>query len=643
MLITSIRITNFRGIKSADIRDLPNNLLCLGFNGQGKTSLINALQFALYGRCFDQTGARIQNQDLIGADGNKAEIMLGIDIDGTPIEYAVTLNAKGASLAITTGGKPFVSGRIDEARAAFWKRAGVDQKHAECAGNPRAYLLGKELSTLLAQLGGSEIPQDALTEFCGANADWFADFTKRVAVAPDSVANIKAIGKAAYDERAIVNAGIKNLSRELEDLPAPMSYKKGATLKGAQQLIAQIRTERDELLQELGRVGVGRCAEEISAELEAKRAEHDKASADYATMVQESVALSANLDKAQAALSDAQTAHATAMQRVNELQYQLKAVDMQYAKFMENPEACPACRRPYTENQKNSYLLPITKEQERVKPELDVASTEVDAALINLQPARNDVKAMTETLSKSKEAIQDLVHWIKTITADIQRLENESPVVAESKDAIQDRIAELGDRIKKGEETIHAIQVESERARITGKLESLQAEQAYLQWAVDVFRDGEALNTLGSNGQQVFIGQCNEVLIRYGYELAVDTSGGELRLLFGRVGVAENPVSQVSDGELLIAQFAVAEAFCAGGLAPVIIDGLDGLDSTNKSLMIQGLAEACPGTIVFTSAWGVGAQPDCAALAGALAPTGVVWVEDGTAELHVASLEEEAA
>lgn len=89
MGITRIRITNYRGIEALDSEIPPAGALICGDNGQGKTTVLKAIQAALTAQDIGPDAVRL------GAD--KAEIL--VDLDSVSVRRAIT--KKGSQLAVT--------------------------------------------------------------------------------------------------------------------------------------------------------------------------------------------------------------------------------------------------------------------------------------------------------------------------------------------------------------------------------------------------------------------------------------------------------------------------------------------------------------------------------------------------------------
>ena len=89
MGITRIKITNYRGIEALDSEVPPAGALICGDNGQGKTTVLNAIQAALTAQDIGPDAVRL------GAD--KAEIL--VDIDTVSVRRAIT--KKASQLTVT--------------------------------------------------------------------------------------------------------------------------------------------------------------------------------------------------------------------------------------------------------------------------------------------------------------------------------------------------------------------------------------------------------------------------------------------------------------------------------------------------------------------------------------------------------------
>lgn len=94
MRLTSIRISNYLGIREADITLRGRALLVAGPNGAGKSSLRDALRLAL---CADAVRVALKKDygALVRDGAKQASIRIGVHDDDLPAEIAVTVAAAG--------------------------------------------------------------------------------------------------------------------------------------------------------------------------------------------------------------------------------------------------------------------------------------------------------------------------------------------------------------------------------------------------------------------------------------------------------------------------------------------------------------------------------------------------------------------
>lgn len=170
-------------------------------------------------------------------------------------------------------------------------------------------------------------------------------------------------------------------------------------------------------------------------------------------------------------------------------------------------------------------------------------------------------------------------------------------------------------------------------AQLTQERDEARAEIERLEWAVKQFRDGELLNAILSDKKQAFEQTVNETLGRYGYGLDVQINGKRVENFIGKLKGPKVAVPDLSEGELLIAQWAIANAFAAG--TPVLIDNADGLSYENKAQLMEELkadkADKAGGTKWFSGAWGL-MNTDLTGLCAYLAPSAAIWIDGGKAK-----------
>jgi DNA repair protein SbcC/Rad50 len=92
MLLKSLKLRNIRSYKSQEIPFQPGTTLFEGDIGSGKSTILMATEFALFGLGSEKAGALLR----IGAD--EGEVSLTFDVDGSEYEVRRTLARKGSSI-----------------------------------------------------------------------------------------------------------------------------------------------------------------------------------------------------------------------------------------------------------------------------------------------------------------------------------------------------------------------------------------------------------------------------------------------------------------------------------------------------------------------------------------------------------------
>ncbi|MCC6488399.1 MAG: AAA family ATPase, partial [Candidatus Hydrogenedentes bacterium] len=94
MRITRIEISGFRNITHMVLTELTSGLLLTGRNGHGKSSVLDAVRYCLFGRC-DHTDRSGRNAArMIGDGAREAQIQIRIQHRGRNIDVLTVLTQK---------------------------------------------------------------------------------------------------------------------------------------------------------------------------------------------------------------------------------------------------------------------------------------------------------------------------------------------------------------------------------------------------------------------------------------------------------------------------------------------------------------------------------------------------------------------
>ena len=163
IVITRLRIRNFRGLAQLDVPVGPGGAIFSGTNGEGKTTAIESINAALEGVGIGPEAIRI------GAD--KAEILVDMDkVDEarrTKLEVKRTIGKKGKSIAVTGSDGVPLPKPAEQLAALFGGRA-LD---------PLKFLMAdaKEQRRIVLAANPVRVTADDLTRWTGEEKDWNVD------------------------------------------------------------------------------------------------------------------------------------------------------------------------------------------------------------------------------------------------------------------------------------------------------------------------------------------------------------------------------------------------------------------------------------------------------------------------------------
>lgn len=630
MKLTMIDIENWRGIDTISLDKLDRTLMLVGPNGAGKSSLLTALQFLLFDRCFDSEGKRIELADLVRKGKRFARVCARFEhqipkLQDRPYTYE-------ASVVIdVTGGKPKTE--RDFKLVADGKAGSVTYKHgpwtmfdlpkerAEVVGNPKAFLFSKELRQMLAGMAAPELDEKVLLAYCGENADWFDEAAQYYGMGfPKTIHDLEAFGQLVFDDRRNTKKKIAELKAQAKSKAEGAKKRKGPlTPDGKELTVENIPAVREQLgvldgllfdlQQERGR-------SEAASRVETKR--------DPEVLKKSLAAAEKALKKAKAAYSDAATAWKKAGDELQEIQERGSAYRANMAMAGGKPlafgDVCSKC------GQKVS-----AKAAERIKQEFLDGQLSLDKITIEAMDKKKEMGALEETLDEAREAYGEESGTVATMEAALKEAEKASP--EEPTRPLKDIEADIKNAQEKRNrgheilETLVAIEAAADVSDGDAVIEAATVELAYLEWAVKAFKDGEFVRMHCGDELGDFTSRVNAFLANFSLGIVFDMT--EQVTYLGKSDDALVPIAQCSKGEQCLAQCAVALAFQLP--VPVVIDDLDGLSVENKGKLVSLLSTCEADTVVLAAAWGLPNKVEPKAMAGAIGRARVAWLEGGVA------------
>jgi len=636
--ITSFYAFNFRGIKEVKLDSLPPRVFFTGMTGAGKTSIQHAVQMVLFGRVYDHCGKRITNSDLVGPLGKTAKIQLGLEVNGEPMTAKFQVTKGGSSaLSVERPGANAFEGSPDTVRATLWSHISKSpMEYAECGANPKLYLVGNDLGSLLANLCGSDLDHDALDNLLGDHAKWFDKFCDGNGLTCDARSDLSGIGKAAYDCRTDLNRilcefGYEKTKLDGAELPVDST---GAVipLKSTgmlDELLLDFKKQRETLVEESNKASVMRPAQAIEADKKRVSNALTKAKAVADKKRQVSADKTDTLEIVQKTIT-------TATNKASNLRGEIRLLEGEASKLKAAVEefksgVCPKCSTSLGQTELDRLIGAdrIALKERLVK--IAGLREEIDACTAKLDSSQEMIEQLEQAHVKARGESAEADGIVMQLNTEMNILDHEQPAKNRSAEEISADLQVLDARMSKATEAKGKLDQIQERHRLELQIQETELELEHLKWAVTMFKDGAAENALGSDGRALFVERANERLTPFGYKINVIVDGKSVTVMMGRQDAVMVPVAQVSDGEFILAQLAVSAAFADDNV--VMLDGLDKLDGKNKATVFDALGDIKAGSVWLAGAYGIGGKPDLDPLCAALDPVAVVWVTKGTADI----------
>lgn len=643
-MITGFVVENYRGVTRVAVSDVETGVYLRGRNGSGKSSTLDAIRLAIFGRCADTDDAGRGRSGAIrdGAKQFAVAVQMQRPSDGERVEIALTHRGAKSELSYTI----LSTGEVLDTPEAFWAWYGIPKKHAELSAALAAYLerdadakRDDSFGAVIAEYLAEDVGLETIIAQSGANDAWLRARLTDWGRTPRTMADWKSFGEGMAEARKEKNAEVKQIQRDIEVLGfvAPPVDARGTPipvtmLSQVQMALADVETQRDVLQQELGASRGGRSAAQIAVDREACAARlataqelEGRARAALATVSERDRALDSGL---QAALTRRSAVTAALMMF-------RRTVTVNEEILAGATDACPRCGQALSPGAQTKLFGPIRAELEQARGQVATAEQQIagcDAEHESLRALRSEHEAV---IRSAQDAVGTVVGRTQTARDEHARVQAEKPA-GRPADVITAEIAALDVRIAAGGEKLDALKRLANIAGMTARLTEVQMEVAHLNWAVLSFRDGELLKriTTGSRKNE-FLGRCNAELEPFGYRMDIDPLGKQLRLMAGRVGAAARPWAQCSKGEQVIVMFAVALAF-GGDAAPVILDDVDGVDDDHKQVLLARL-KRCAGGVILAGHGRDMTAAELSALEQAFAPARLVWIADGETMPEVAA------
>ncbi|MEE9159888.1 MAG: AAA family ATPase [Gammaproteobacteria bacterium] len=637
--IDAIELENFRG-QTGRYETAGNQIhFFTGWNGAGKSSILDAVRLAMLGRCRGTTASGGGFKQLIGEGRDFASVKLyGSLVDGDAFILTVSIGSalKGMmewSLDVETM-PPEVSNcpiTLSDMVDVFWRRVGA--RHAECALWPELFLDSKALGGALSDRFSGEIDTGAALATDDLEiADDVGKLIKEAKVDPTAIAGLIGLGEFAYDKRRDVNRGIKRLEMlVIEALPvAPDGFVPGSTqvsnasevLESAKGLMVQLQSERESAIALAGAI--------LNPPRQVTKQDLDQAEREVTRLVAELSQKQGLQIEAVVQVEEEEGGLESRREEVKKDQDRIEEIDARLAEMNSPPlEVCSVCKRKFTKAQLASQAKAEVHERETLETERPTCVAGVKGGDISIPIGKEELEAARNALSSAVQQVADartLWHKAEAHLGQLRESAGNQGKAIDTEGARR-KVEALAVRISRGQAVVLYLEATSKRQAQRTELKDLQRQVMALTWAIDRFHKGAWLKREMLKHAAEWIHNVNCVLDPFGYCLTLDMDKKEIALRFrSKPDGGFYDIELASKGERAILAAGIALAFADGGV--VLLDDLDGLDGVNKRRffsMLQIQAEGV-GTVYLAGAWALSAEYNGQALEKATG-FGCHWVD----------------
>ena len=639
--IEGIAIRGFRSIDNIDLELDGGGAFITGMNGAGKTSVLEAIRFALLGYCqnTDRRGARAKTLIADGADEAVIDIELTGDHDPQSVRVRVVIPIAGA---VRWSAEDYETGKPVAAKPEqLWPWIGVSEATLAAALVPAEHVTTQGMEGVLGELHSGQVDLEELESLCGERyARLLVDYP---GISGGTNQNaLRHIGDEAYAQRREAGRVVKQLEAALNgEKPEPPVNKSGKPLglDDKDDLVAleqKLTSNREALLEELGQAKASAQSdmpagsmEDLQKALETAVDESDKAKRDAAAARvtrEDAINHQRNLEDQLRTLQS----------EIAEKQKEFDSLGRQMQQFQPG-ETCPTCGVKWTESRVNKAVAKLKGQRASLHGPLEDAKAKLAKIETAINQAMQRVKTADEKLAKATDAMREADARMAKAHGDMALLEKTSG--ARSVAEVEKDIEAVTERLNKASGALEALGALARYEKAASELEAARERYNELDWRVKAFRDGEVLNKLSGDGLEEFKATVNAVLDPFGYAFGFSVDGKFVNVLLGRLGDKDlRLIERASSGERKLAEVAVAIAFGKeAGLA--LVDDLDHLDGRNRNQALTGIATTPGVQIIAAGAWGKPNKPDLKPIEKALKPLKPVWI-DGNGE---GNQQEEAA
>ncbi|GMW02619.1 MAG: hypothetical protein AMXMBFR84_37550 [Candidatus Hydrogenedentota bacterium] len=637
MFLRKVRIQNFCGVEHLEVSFRSQSSIVMGFNRQGKTTLMNAIRYAFFGECYDEEGVKQKQDDLIGRWDKTALIYIEFERSGEPYRYTVSLGNGGAQCDLHGRNNSHKSFTPTNASRFFSDLFEFDMAHARIAAFSNEIVKG-DITEFVSRFVSIVTPEE-VKQFAGPNWAKLNDWCKENAVTITDVAHI---GAKAREFRTVSNREAGKAKARLEEIGtciAPTS-KDGTRILTAddrpaiETAVKNLEAQLEELNREFGAATAVKidtkkvtAAKAALAGAESERDSVKKVLDEYdegITSVESEIkVMTSNQSRAHGEMSGWQAKRDVIESEIDR---------------MKGLSHCPTCTAEWTLDR----LEAATK---TLRIEADKAAQEIAGYQSTLADIGKELAKKHKRLDQLRTLRADHEPKYKALVDKVSELKAQArlmgipvggadPVLAQAvtrkPDEIEALIEQTKATVQEGRDKLAALSAYLDYQRVITEVDRHTADSKFLDWLVKSFDNGEFQSKQSGSGLDDVVKRCNSILSVFDLELKVASSNKKSVIHF-LDRLQDNPpwlpITKASRSARMKIQFALSLGFDAGWLR--LMDDSESIEAKYKQSLLDLMKSLCgkQGSTIVSGVVTNGLVPDLEKLNKAFNPVGVYWVQ----------------
>lgn len=584
MKIKGLGITNFRCIDNLEMDNIDTLFTIVAANGHGKSSIVYALQYALFGHCEKTSKSGQKSGALISHGEKSAGIFIAFEHDGAEYELNCKMNRKGAD---EWGCTQIDGGTHFETRGGMWKALGINEAVACAAAMPHQWMESSDAGELIA---GLFMPKDVAVQMLdfidekvieydepgvvNVRPGPFWEYCKTNKFPLVTLDDFRSAGAVIFGERTGLKRELSQAKADLELMP-PQSLPRTEegqqlTLDNVGDLedgITETETRLDDLLRQ---EGAEQGAPDMSALPELKKK--------VLAARKEYMRMFGDLEDQEKALNVPAPGDGPS----SGIAAQIDALGTE--------DECGTCGQPL----KASALSNRENKRSKLKSKLATATGHED----NMRSIREDIGDRTELTRYACTELQELESEVKAIRNSQADLAENQTCPA---DELHTEIEEARAKIHRGKDLLQRLDQYNQREISRAYVKTTEATVKWMTTAIDAYKGGKAENALVEQELGPLLDKVNKSLQPFGLDILIEANGKVLEFNVQDGDKGYTPFKLCCTSEQALCAFWVAWEL-ADGNAIMMLDDVNHLDITKRTALLEMMEKTPPESTVLL-AW----------------------------------------